>query len=185
MGYDIFSWVEVLDEESGYWKAARSIFRGNKFEKDLYTEGFVSQPFQRRTYALFGFLANVANYSHCETLAEPRGFPAGCDLIGGSQAIDESEPPGCHFERPEELLTDDFFSHSFFTLSELLAFDYDKVFWNRRFTRNRDGAALAEPREGTHESYREFLGEDYFEVLDVMKTLGPPDRVRVVFCFNH
>ena len=39
-------------------------------------------------------------------------------------------------------------------------------------------------QEPAQKSYREFLGEHYFATLDVMKGLGQPDRVRVVFCFG-
>jgi hypothetical protein len=69
-------------------------------------------------------------------------------------------------------------------LSELLAFDYNKVFWDRRVMKGRNGASLAKVGEGVHLSYRAFLGKNYFESLEVMQGLGQPDLVRVVFCFN-
>ena len=79
---------------------------------------------------------------------------------------------------------DDFHSHSWFLLSELLAFDYDRKFWNRRIHRGKDGAALAQEGEGVHQTYREFLGRDYMDTLEVLKRLGEPEHVRVVFCFG-
>jgi len=71
-----------------------------------------------------------------------------------------------------------------FLLSELLSFDYDKTFLNRRIKAPIQGAALAQPDEGVRVTYRKFLGQDYFDTLEVMKGLGKPDHVRVVFCFG-
>jgi hypothetical protein len=77
-----------------------------------------------------------------------------------------------------------FHSYSSFLLSELLSFDYERVFWNRRVHRDKDGAALAQEGEGVHQTYRDFLGQGYMDTLDAMKGLGSPDHVRVVFCFG-
>ena len=70
-----------------------------------------------------------------------------------------------------DLLSNDFHSHSWFLISELLKFNYGKVFWNRR-------------EMIFFQSYRELLGKSYFESLGVMKGLGESDCVRVVFCFD-
>ena len=78
-----------------------------------------------------------------------------------------------------------FFGYSWFLLSELLSVDYERVFWNRRIKRGIDGAALAQEGEGVHETYRAFLGQDYMDTLEVMKRLGHPDQVRIVFCFGE
>ncbi len=75
-------------------------------------------------------------------------------------------------------------SHSWLLLSELLSFDYEQLFWNRRIHRGHDGAALAHEGEGVHETYRSLLGPGYMDVLEAMKRLGSPDHVRVVFGFG-
>lgn len=132
---------------------------------------FMSTPFRNRNYGLFGFLAGVRNYARCEPLARPRGLPAGCDAAGG-----------CRVNNIDSL--DDFHSHSWFLVSELLAFDYDRQFWNRRIHRGKDGAALAREGEGVHKTYREFLGLAYMDTLESLKRLGKPGQVRVFFCFG-
>ncbi len=171
MGCDIESWVEVYDLQTDKWTAVRGAFPSTVYEKTLNYPDFLSPPFRTRNYGLFGFLANVRNYSCCEPLDKPRGLPIGCDLVGGCSVNDIDDLEGFH-------------SHSWFLLSELLSFDYEKSFWNRRITRGIHGAALANEGEGVHETYREFLGQGYFDALEVMKGLGKPDHVRVVFCFG-
>jgi hypothetical protein len=145
---------------------------------------FISVPFRTRDYGLFGFLANVRNYSSCEPLDKPRGLPVGFDLEGGLAVMYEEQSASDVRIRGMDELATDFHSHSWFLLSELLAFDYEKIFWNRRIKRGIGGAAFAEEGEGIHQTYREFLGEDFFGTLEIMKQLGEPDQVRVVFCFG-
>jgi len=134
-----------------------------------------TEPFDWQDYGLFGFLADVRNHSHSPVIAEPRGLPDDADLLP--------------FER-EEALWCDYHSHSWLTLAELLAYDYDQVFWDRRVTKQRpngvwDGAALADEGEGAHPTLREFLGEHYFRRLDDLSKLGDPQDVRVVFWFDN
>jgi hypothetical protein len=153
------------------WTAALNAFPSDDFEKRTDQVDFVSPPFRRRDYGLFGFLAGVRNYACCEPLAPPRGLPEDCDQSGGCAPNDIEDLSGFH-------------SHSWLLLSELLSFDYDKVFWNRRIHRGKDGRALAGEDEGVHQSYRELLGSSYMHALEKMQTLGELDRVRVVFCFG-
>jgi hypothetical protein len=171
MGCDIFSWAEVYVPEVGGWKAVVDAFPADAFEREHGHLEFVSPPFRRRDYGLFGFLAGVRNYAHCKPLAEPRGLPPVCDVEGGCRVNDVDS-------------LDEFHSHSWFLLSELLAFDYDRQFWNRRIQRGKDGAALADEGEGVHQTYREFLGPAYMDLLESLKLLGKPDQVRVIFCFG-
>lgn len=175
MGCDIISWVEVYDSRTNRWTTALSAFPADSFEKENLLGDFFSEPFRRRDYDLFGFLSGVRNYACCEPISKPRGLPIDCDQAGGCLANDIED-------LQDNLL--DFHSHSWLLLSELLSFDYEKVFWNRRIHRGTDGAALAEEGEGVHLTYREFLGQTYFDTLEVMKSLGEPDHVRVVFCFG-
>jgi hypothetical protein len=171
MGCDLVSWAEIYVLEVESWKVVDDAFPADAFEREHYQVEFVSSPFRRRNYALFGFLADVRNYAHCEPLAKPRGLPSGCDVSGG-----------CRVNEIDGL--DDFHSHSWFLVSELLAFDYDRQFWNRRIHRGKDGAALAQEGEGVHQTYREFLGPAYMDTLESLKSLGEPEQVRVVFCFG-
>lgn len=173
MGTDILSWVEVREPETNRWAAVENAFQCEAWEKECGEKDFSSEPFRRTHYALFGFLADVRNYARCEPLDKPRGLPEGFDPRGPVLA-------GAADEREDWDLSD-FHDHSWFLLSELLRFDYEKVFRNLRI---ENGMTRAEVGEGRLQSYRELLSPYYFDVLETMKGLGDPDRVRVVFCFG-
>jgi hypothetical protein len=85
--------------------------------------------------------------------------------------------------RRDDISDDNYHSHSYLTLRELIEFDYDKTFWNRRITFT--GASLAKEGEGTIISYRENLGEFFFTHLEELKQLGDLDDVRIVFWFDN
>lgn len=152
MGADIHSWTEV--REHGAWVAVPYA------------------PFEDgRSYRIFGFLADVRNYSHSPVIAAPRGLPH--DMS----------------DRVREALDWDYHSESWLSLRELLTYDYDQVIWDRRVTkqtgpRSWDGAALADEGEGTHLPLRDFLGQRFFDTLAVLARFGEPDDVRIVFGFD-
>jgi hypothetical protein len=68
---------------------------------------------------MFGFLANVRNYSAVPPIAEQRGFPD--DASEGAKA-EYDDGFGYH-------------SPSWLMVNELLAFNYDALMENRRVTR--------------------------------------------------
>ena len=155
MGADIHAYAEVLDSD-GTWVLS-------DWEDDIH-----------RDYGLFGFLADVRNYSHVPTISEPRGLP---------DDVTESI-------RTEYESSTDWFSPSWLSLAELLAFDYGQMFWDRRVEKQTgpnswDGAALAEPGEGEIISLREFLPAQFFTTLDELSAYGPPETVRLVFWFDN
>jgi hypothetical protein len=148
MGCDIRSYVEIRN--------------GDQWEPSP------GEVFDCRDYGLFGFLADVRNYSHSPVIAEPRGLP---DDVSPEMRTECDEWGDCH-------------STSWLTLAELLAYDYDQVFWDRRVTKGNNGAALADEGEGRHLPLREFLGPWYFGQLDELTRLGDPSSVRIVFWFD-
>jgi hypothetical protein len=165
MGSDIYTYVEV--RTGGQWAYAYG------FDFDA-GEATTDGPFGWRNYGMFGFLADVRNYSHSPVIAQPRGVPD-----------DLSEETHTAYDRWDG----DVYSASWLTVAELLAYNYDQIFWDRRVTKQRpddvfDGAALAEEGEGRQVTLREFLGPAFFADLDTMAKLGDPDDVRVVFWFN-
>lgn len=119
-----------------------------------------------RCYELFGMMANVRNYACVPFISQPRGMPR------DTSEQTRNELLGCRH------------SYSYLMLRELVEYDYDQVFWNRRVTKNGYGEALAEEGEGVHETVRECLGEWYFKRLELLKDVGRLDEVRVVFCFD-
>lgn len=81
-------------------------------------------------------------------------------------------------------------SFSWLSLKELLDFNYDQTFEDRRVTvqtgpRSWNGAGEAEPGGGEQTTFREFLGEAFFSQLEILKTYGEPENVRVVFGFDN
>jgi hypothetical protein len=105
MGCDIHFFVEKLNSESGKWEPVGD-------EGDFYDD---------RNYRLFGILADVRNgvgFAGCDTgdrfnpIAEPRGLP-----------VDVSQTIATEYDE----WGDDGHSHSFFTLKELLDYDWSQV----------------------------------------------------------
>jgi len=172
MGCDIHSFAER--KTNGKWEKVGEHFSLGEWEKEYYKKEKSDSPFDWRSYSMFAFLADVRNYDHCEPLSKPRGLP---DDI--SDEVKDEYGEGW-----------DYHSASFLTAKELLEFDYDKTFWNRRVTKQTsenfwNGASVAEEGEGTNVTYRENLGEFFFIHLNELKELGNPDDVRIVFWFDN
>ena len=172
MGCDIHSFAEV--RRDGKWKQSGAVFPlddfGQKWEKRSHTE----HPFDWRSYGLFGFLANVRNYSCVPCIQEPT-YELPLDV--SDKVRDEFEDSDWH-------------TINVLTLKQLLDFDYDQTFWDRRVTKEVrpgffDGAALAEEGEGKTRTLRDFLGPDFFRDLDALNSLSDPESVRIVFAFDN
>lgn len=192
MGADIHSFTEV--KKYGKWLEVKEpLF-------DDYGDRKTTEPFGCRNYSIFSFLANVRNYSHCTPICEPKGLPPDSEHL--NTPLDEPQKyiyyghdNGTAFTRKGEIECNiNYHSCSWLTLKELLDFDYEKVFLDRRITRTTimpngcifsNGAALANEGEGRNITYREFLGESFFKVIDVLKSLGSPENVRIVFWFDN
>lgn len=125
------------------------------------------EPFDWRSYGLFGFLADVRNYSDVPPISAARGVP---DTLSKEAAhCIESWDADAH-------------SHSWLTVAELEAFDYEKPVEDRRITVNGNGGCTAEPGGGRMTTYREFLNTGYFDELKRLKEAGIE---RIVFCFDN
>lgn len=116
--------------------------------------------FDCRNYGLFGFLADVRNYSKVPPLKQSTGWPS--DITKSVIEWERSYRGMCEH------------SHTCITLKELLEFDYDQTFEDRRICKQVkpnffDGAALADEGEGRIVTYREFLGEWFFNDLSRME----------------
>jgi hypothetical protein len=125
------------------------------------------QPFDWRSYGMFGFLANVRNYSAVPSISEPRGLPDDIADDGDDNYL------GDH-------------SFSWLSVAELLAFDYDQQVEDRRVTRQLtanmwSGAETADQGQGRLTTWRDFLGHDFFADLAKLQDLGAE---RIVFGFD-
>jgi hypothetical protein len=127
-------------------------------EGEIWT--FVDWAFDWRSYGLFGFFANVRNYSLSPVISEPRGRPA--DLSG--------------VDAGDDRINEDLWSASWLSLAELIAYDYSAEFEDRR-----SGGETLPQGKGQQTTLRAFLGEGYFEELDRLQALGAQ---RIVFGFS-
>ena len=172
MGCDIHSFAEVKSKAK--WEKVNDHFKLDDYDKKYYKKEKGDEPFGWRSYSMFAFLADVRNYDHCEPISEAKGFPE-----NASEEVKKEY--------------DDWFgdahSASYLTLQELLDFDYDKGFWNRRVTKKTsygyNGASLAEEGEGKIITYKDNLGQGFFDVIEELKELGKPEDVRIVFWFDN
>ncbi len=145
MGCDIHTIVEVRNSETGKWEAVE-----------------LDPPvFDWRSYGLFGFLADVRNYSCAPSIAPGRGWPADASI-----SLPDEDTMICSC------------LHGFtsVTLAELLAYNYDGNFEDRRVSKGGNGAVTAEPGGGTRMTFREFLGEGFFNDIDRLQVLGVTGR---------
>jgi hypothetical protein len=163
MGCDIHSAVEVFDGKQ--WNEVKeSIF---PLDYPWNNQTHCTEPFSWRSYGMFSFLAGVQNYSYVPVLSDPRGLPA--DVTPG--VAEENE---YHH------------SCSWLSLRELMDFDYDKTFEDRRCMKDGNGAADAGKGNGKVVTFREFLRPSFFRDIDIMKTLSDDTwHVRVVFGFDN
>ncbi len=173
MGCDIESYVEIKKKDT--WEKVGDYFSLFESEKKLFKKDKIDMPFRNRNYSLFGFLADVRNYDQSTPLSPPKGLP-----------LDISKDVFYKFQEWEN----DNFAASFFTLKELLDFDYEQKFWNKRMSTRDSYNQLHYQKSGVEKngvliSYRKNLGENYFDVLNEMLGLGSPQNIRVVFWFSN
>jgi hypothetical protein len=127
------------------------------------------RPFDWRSYGMYGFLAGVRNYSDVPALAADRGIPP-----DASASVRKAHHGGYH-------------SESWVDVLELTRFDYDQPVEDRRVTVQLaenmwNGGGTAKPGGGEMTTYREFLGEAYFNDLARLVAAGAD---RVVFWFDN
>lgn len=185
MGADIHSFAER--RINNRWERVTEEI----FDPGTATWNNTSEPFSIRSYGIFGFLADVRNYSHIECITgETRGLPRDSEYLNQSIELDLAIWGSIKETKREELLNDSYHSFNYVTLKELIEYAYDRVFEDRRYTKEEspnvfNGAAVAEKGKGQQTTIREFLGEWFFNEIEILKTLGEPEDVRVVMWFDN
>lgn len=185
MGCDIHSFAEVKKE--GKWE---------RVQDKIFSNGTETAPFDWRGYGMFAFLADVRNYSCIEPITAYDGLPDDSEYLNSPS--DYPGPRSYWTEEPTmvETIKDDIRSdmdyHSLrhIYLNQLIEFDYEKTFEDRRTIKQTrpnsfNGAHIAEEGEGEIKTYREFLGQGFFDEIESLKTLGEPEDVRVIFWFDN
>jgi len=156
MGCDIHTVTEIKTPEG--WKAVN-----------------ISEIFDWRSYRMYGFLADVRNYSAVPPQWPNRPWPE--DASSGAIEMRERWNGDGH-------------SHTFVTLAELLAFNYDATVEDRRITvqtgpNSWNGGATAESGGGKMTTWHEFLDGGFFADLERLKEVGSPESVRVLMLFDN
>jgi hypothetical protein len=124
-------------------------------------------PFAFRYCGTFGFLASGKNNSASNSISEARGLPD--DRTPRVKAAAEAWGINAH-------------NHSWLTVEELLAVNYDAVVEDRRITINSNGRCTAPPGSGEQTLLREFLKKGFFTGLYQLQHIGAE---RVVFWFDN
>jgi hypothetical protein len=160
--------LEVFNEETSKWeKFDKDIFHADNWFKEHFKKEFNNVPFDWRSYNMYGFLANVRNYAESEFISCDRGIPE--DSCYRDKEI-EVDGYGTYIDIHSYFR--DQHSVTWITVDELLKFDYEKRFYNRR--------------DNETTSYRDFLYGSYFRDLEVLKTINEnPAHVRLVFGFDN
>lgn len=192
MGCDIHIFAEIKKE--GKW------LRNEKKIFPDWNDKKTDTPFDWRSYGMFGFFADVRNYSGTPVLAEPRGLPNDSEYLNALMDKPTSHNYGYFDNGVAETQKQDiecdpnYHSLSYLTLKELIDFNYDTTFEDLRYTKTTrtpsgcvfsNGAAIAEKGKVEIKTIKEFLGEGFFDELDRLKTLGEPDDVRIIFYFDN
>lgn len=176
MGTMTRSVVEVFDGEE--WKVNEEHIFPGKYE----SSDKQSTPFSFQDSAIASFIAGVRNDYEIQPIAKGRGLPDGHECIPVIEGFAGMEV--MHSRYPYEITDTEMWygAKTWVLLSELVAFDYDATFEDR--SNDGQGPETVDVGQGTIRTYREHLGPFYFEVLDVLRTMGPPEHVRIVFAFS-
>lgn len=158
MGVDISSLVEF--REDGEWEVVEEVFSRESFNGEIIK---TDSPFHWRSYRLFAFLANIRN-DFGVTPIKSHGIPE--DATERTKEIATG-----YYDGDTDLQGDCIY------LKDMLEFDYEQEFEDKN-------PYLGEDPVKHVTSYRDFLGEDYFRVLEELKALGAGDDVRVYYWFS-
>lgn len=164
MGATIYSFAEI-QKDNKWVLVEEPLFGVNKK---------TTEPFGWRSYSIFGFLADVRNYSDCTPISQPKGLPKDSEHLNKSSN-------GLMTLKDEIENEPDLNSLSFLTLKELTEFNYENTLIDKR---NPTETSLGHWTEGEEITYRNFLGEEFFIDLKALQQLGEPEAVRIVFWFN-
>lgn len=161
MGCDIGAYAER--RAGGAWKAIPRL-----------------RPFDRRDYGMFGFLADVRNYSGVPPISGPRGLPK--DASRALRRLHRCWDP----EIGEDADSASRHSTSWLSLHELTNFDYDQDVEDRRVNGQKldgiwYGASTCAPGKGRMTTYRALLGNAFFEDLRMLRAA---DAERIIFWFS-
>ncbi len=168
MGCNIHCFAEIKDYRKGHagkWIRVHSYFTPTNLGQRPLGDKKGNQLFDQRNYSVFGFLADVNNYSECQPISKPKGLPH-----------DISDDVKAEYNRCYEP-----YSPSWLSATELKRFDYDQRFLDWKTGSETEGQLI---------TYRKHLGEMFFVQLKelgdlvVSENLDGTNDVRIVFWFD-
>lgn len=197
MGCDIHTYCEVKRKDLDYWLCAARIFK-NTYDNsqtqfvsmdddgDAFGEPYSINPYDGRSYNLFGILAGVRNGTWGDAvkpISEPRGLPGNVSAFVKKQ----SEEWG-----------NDGHSHSYLTLEELENFDWHQKVKMDCYVSKKDAeeykknGTLPNMRAawssvGVKLQFEEEIYPKYFmeKVMPQLRALKKFGDVRIVFWFDN
>lgn len=170
MGCDIHLITEIKVDNQWIIYNKDKIFKDVSFpEADEWAS---YSPFDNRCYKIFAFLANVRNDDNIKPILKPRGLPTDSECL--NKKLEEPYDMfwcvdiggRCETVKDEINFDINYHSESYLTLKELLDFNYNEIAYD-------------------NVSYYDYLQKHFFEELEIMKTLGDPDKVRIIFWFDN
>jgi hypothetical protein len=135
-------------------------------------------PLDNRAYAIFGFLADVRNYSEVTPISEPRGWPTDFRYSRDDKLVESKD----WYSDDDDYMFDEYHSQTWLSIAELLSYDYDQIIEDRRVTIDGNGGCTCDPGAGKMESLKEFLGAGFFNDLETLRDCGVE---RIVFAFDN
>lgn len=168
MGTDINVILEVRKDDGKWYEPESYNVPGYDFADNL---GYSTFPFNYRSYGLFGFLANIRNMHDIPPITDHRGLPEDSVWL-----VSQTSDNNWFSETNRQYVLDGYYGHTWVTLKELLDFNYDQVFEDRR-SKN----VLS---SGNMTTIREFLGDFFFLQLEALQTFGKPEDVRLIMYFD-
>lgn len=194
MTCDIHLFVEVKEKGNSPWK---SVDEWNTEDKDYLHVDYDNKFYKGGYHSTFALLADVTNYQDIEPISKPRGLPT--DISRELRTAIRQWGEDAH-------------SHSFFTLKELLDFDWDKpiqeggyidnyqwnIFYKSMKTDHPDYDLRFPHAQSIAESMRKSFtwhkweipakacADDFYNItIPKLKELGKPEDVRIVFFFDN
>ena len=161
MGRRLSVYIEVYDTDTNRWKLAPSLPSDRSLI--VFNNSLLSN-----------FLVDISDDDLCPSISDPKGIPHDVSSFVEWEYKAESLP----------------FWESWTTLGELLAFDYDQFFWDRRIEikiGNVQTTGFAEhPNEGSIVTVREYLGSGIMTAIEALKVhSNNSDKVRLISWFTR
>ena len=144
--------MEVSHQVKGFGQMGSDIGVYVEVKSDNEWEYLDLDIFDYRNYGMYAFFCDVRNYSMIAPLDAARGLPD--DVTG-------------YVESELEYALESFFTISWLSADELINFDYNQTFEDRR----GDGGISLPIGEGEVVSIKEFLGEYFWKDLERLREL--------------